>query len=136
MSLYITIVKKKYLTILILIIGTFLFHGCQQSSDFNVTVDQFLNDRDKVNAIILDVRTEKEYNNGHLENAILINIHAPDFSKKIKDLSKDETYYVYCRSGGRSKSAVRMMRKEGLSKAYNIKGGILQLTRKGIKLVN
>jgi rhodanese-related sulfurtransferase len=104
--------------------------------DIDITVDQFISENDKSDIILLDVRTKKEYNDGHLENAILMNMRSPDFSKNIKDLNKDNTYYVYCHSGARSTSAVRLMRKEGFSKAYNIKGGIIQLTRKGVNLVN
>ena len=136
MSFYLSKLKKRFLPIFVFIIGTTQFNSCQQSADFDVTTDQFLKGKNEANAIILDVRTENEYQNGHLENAVLINIYAPDFSSKIKDLNKDNTYYVYCRSGARSRSAVKLMRKEGFSKAFNIKGGIHQLSRKGIKLVN
>jgi rhodanese-related sulfurtransferase len=136
MSYYLTIFKKKFLPVFVFIIGTTQFNSCQQFADFDVTADQFLNGKNEANAIILDVRTENEYQNGHLENAVLINMHAPDFSSKIKDLNKDNTYYVYCRSGARSRSAVKLMRKEGFSKAFNIKGGIHQLSRKGVELAN
>ena len=128
--------RKILLVILIFTIGVALFTQCQQSEEFDITVDQFLLVKDEGNAIIMDVRTEDEYNSGHIENAILLNLYAREFPVKIKDLNIENTYYVYCRSGARSRSAVKLMREEGFSKAFNIKGGILQLTRKGIDLVS
>jgi rhodanese-related sulfurtransferase len=135
MSFNLVKLKQKFLSFLLITIGLFQLVSCQQSTDFDITADQFLKEKDEANVTILDVRTENEYNNGHVENAILMSLRASDFSDKIRDLNKDHTYYVYCRSGGRSRSAVNKMRKEGFSSAYNIKGGILQLKRKGIELV-
>ncbi len=90
---------------------------------------------DRSESIILDVRTDSEFQAGHVENAILISLHDRDFMNKINDLDKEKTYYVYCKSGLRSSSAVRKMKKEGFSKVYNIRGGIYDLTRNGLELV-
>ena len=74
--------------------------------------------------IILDVRTQEEYDEAHIEGAILI----PDYEitdraeSVLKD--KDQLILVYCRSGRRSKLAASELVKLGYT---NIKefGGII-----------
>ena len=76
------------------------------------------------NYIVLDVRTEEEYNEGHIEGAILI----PDYEINAKAESvlkdKNQLLLVYCRSGRRSKLAAESLAALGYT---NIKefGGII-----------
>ena len=86
-------------------------------------------------AVILDVRTEREYAYGHLENAIVIDIYSRDFKEKISKLDKEKTYFVYCKTGIRSRSAVNYMINNGFKKVCDLEGGINYLTRAGVKLV-
>ncbi|MEZ7515333.1 rhodanese-like domain-containing protein [Flavobacterium frigidarium] len=77
-------------------------------------------------AVILDVRTEDEFNDGIIENAINIDIHkGQGFISEIEALDKDKNYYVYCRSGARSGKACEVMNELGFKNAYNLAGGIL-----------
>lgn len=76
-------------------------------------------------AVILDVRTAKEYAESHLNGAINIDfLQTKDFEKRIADLDKSKTYYVYCRSGKRSHNAAVKMRALGLN-VIDMKGGII-----------
>lgn len=75
--------------------------------------------------VVLDVRTPEEYTEGHLPNAQLLNFYDEQFRQKLEQLDKNQTYYVYCRSGGRSSRAVALMRELGFKKVYNLKGGIM-----------
>ncbi|TRX38307.1 rhodanese-like domain-containing protein [Flavobacterium restrictum] len=78
------------------------------------------------NAVLLDVRTEDEYNDGIIENAINIDIHkGQEFIAAIEALDKSKNYYVYCRSGARSGKACEIMNEMGFENAYNLMGGIL-----------
>jgi rhodanese-related sulfurtransferase len=78
------------------------------------------------NAVILDVRTEDEYNDGIIENAINIDIHkGQDFIAELESLDKNKNYYVYCRSGARSAKACEIMNELGFENAFNLLGGIL-----------
>ena len=57
-------------------------------------------------SIIIDVRTEEEYNLGHIKKSILIDINQPNlFMKSISKLDENYSYYVYCRTGIRSEMA-------------------------------
>ncbi|WP_144893664.1 rhodanese-like domain-containing protein [Flavobacterium tiangeerense] len=78
------------------------------------------------NTVILDVRTEDEFNDGFIANAINIDIHrGQDFVTEIEALDKNKNYYIYCRSGMRSAKACEIMNQLGFENTYNLLGGIL-----------
>ena len=76
------------------------------------------------NEIILDVRTTKEYNSGHIENAIHINYYKPKFKKKLSQFNRNKNILVYCKSGVRSTNTIKMLKKLGFKKIYDLEGGI------------
>lgn len=55
--------------------------------------------------IILDVRTKEEYDAGHIKGAICIPVETIGGEAPEELPDKDQTIYVYCRSGNRSKTA-------------------------------
>jgi len=78
------------------------------------------------NAVVLDVRTPAECDEGIIPNAQLLDIYSgQNFIDGIEALDKTKNYYVYCRSGARSAQACSIMKQLGIDKAYNLKGGIL-----------
>lgn len=56
---------------------------------------------------IIDVRTEEEYKNGHIKNAI--NIPLDKIMENDFDLDKNEKLVIHCRTNGRSKMAIVML---------------------------
>lgn len=78
-------------------------------------------------AVILDVRTEEEYEEGYIPKAINIDIRqGQGFIDELENLDKSKTYYVYCRSGGRSAQACNIMGQLGFEEAHNLLGGIME----------
>ena len=78
------------------------------------------------NAVILDVRTEAEFSEGIIANAINIDIQrGQDFVTEIEALDKNKNYYVYCRSGMRSAKACDIMNQLGFDNTYNLIGGFM-----------
>lgn len=78
------------------------------------------------NAVILDVRTEDEFEDGYIANAINIDIYeGQGFISELQKLDKSKSYYVYCRSGNRSGQACAIMNQLGFENTYNLEGGIL-----------
>ncbi|KLU67371.1 putative adenylyltransferase/sulfurtransferase MoeZ [Desulfosporosinus acididurans] len=75
--------------------------------------------------ILLDVRTEREYVENHIPRSTLIplNVLAREAGQKLPN--KQAVIFVYCRSGNRSKAAVKMLLKLGYSNVYNL-GGIIR----------
>jgi rhodanese-related sulfurtransferase len=79
------------------------------------------------NALILDVRTDMEVEEGMIPNAEQINIQdAAGFMEKAKALDASKNYYVYCRSGGRSAQACMILNSLGFQNTYNLLGGMLE----------
>lgn len=78
------------------------------------------------NPQILDVRTASEFGGGHLVAAQNINVKEPDFEQKIQILDKSRPVFVYCLSGGRSKTAHEILAKNGFSNIVELEGGYLK----------
>lgn len=93
---------------------------------------KFIKKARKANAVVLDVRTPREYEAGHLENAVLIDFNAPGFLNQINTLDKEKTYLLYCRSGNRSGKALKIMKNEGFERVYHLEGGVVKLPPTGI----
>ena len=92
--------------------------------DQNTWWSQFSQDE---NGVILDVRTEDEFNGGHIPGALNIDIYkGQGFIYQVDELDKDKTYFVYCLAGGRSAQACGIMKQLGFEKVYNLVGGISQ----------
>lgn len=122
--------KSKGFIVIILIITIVLIAGCSAkektpvSSYENITTEKAKEMMDNnTDIIILDVRTEEEYNEGHIQGAILI----PDYEivEKVQDTLTDKTatILVYCRTGRRSELAANSLTELGYSKVYDF-GGI------------
>lgn len=76
--------------------------------------------------VLLDVRTVEEYAEAHLEGAIQLDYYETEsFSAALDEMDKSKTYYIYCRSGSRSRNAQSMMVEKGFKKVINLDGGIL-----------
>ena len=79
------------------------------------------------NAVILDVRTDDEWNEGYIPNAVNIDIYkGQGFIYEVDQLDKSKNYYVYCKAGARSEQACQIMSQLGFENTYNLLGGFLQ----------
>lgn len=90
--------------------------GCNaQNEDFkSLTVEEYAKAIEDTTIVRLDVRTAEEYADGHIANALNIDVLKDDFeTKAVATLPKDKTIAVNCRSGKRSKNAARILVKKG-----------------------
>ena len=87
---------------------------------------------ESANPLIIDVRTEAEWNSGHIEGAVLIPYE--QIGEKIGAVSPDKTrrIYLYCRTGRRAKIAQEALNKLGYKDVINLK--TLENTAKTMKL--
>ncbi len=74
--------------------------------------------------IILDVRTPKEFNAGHIKGAINIDYYADDFKEQISLLDDEAIYLLHCRTGARSGKSVPFMIEAGIRNITHLDGGI------------
>lgn len=83
--------------------------------------EKLKNDKD---AVILDVRTEEEVDEGYIPDAKNIDIYkGQGFINEVEKLDKSKHYYIYCRSGKRSSQACTLLDQMGFSETYNLLGG-------------
>ena len=88
------------------------------------------------NLIILDVRTQSEYNEGHLENTVLIPLS--ELESRIDEILpyKDTEIIVYCKGGGRSAQASSILDSNNFTKVFNVLGGITAWESAGYPIIH
>lgn len=91
--------------IIVILVISFLVIGC--GSDKMSNLDEVISSG---NYIILDVRTNEEYNVGHVKGSL--NIPYDEIDENI-NLDKNKVILVYCRSGARSKKAYSSLKSLG-----------------------
>lgn len=75
--------------------------------------------------VILDVRTQEEFDEEHLYNATLLTLDSIDEDSAAQAIpSKDSTVIVYCRTGVRSTEAAQKLADMGYMQVFDMEGGI------------
>ena len=73
--------------------------------------------------LVIDCRTAEEFEEGHLEGAILLPLqHLSIQAEALKDHSQ-KSIYIYCRTGNRSATFARYLRTIGCLQSQSIEGG-------------
>jgi rhodanese-related sulfurtransferase len=132
---------KKFCTIafacLLLLAG---LSGCiaenklsEKAQYTDVSVQQAKEMIDRSDVFILDVRTQEEYDAGHIRNSTLIPLQVLD--KRLNELPRDKKILVYCMSGIRSAQASGILVNNGFKEIYNMKGGITDWINAGYEVV-
>lgn len=81
---------------------------------------------------LVDVRTEEEYEDGHIKGAHNIDVQSPTFLETAKkELPKDKTIAVYCGSGKRSALASGQLADAGYE-IINLDGGLAAWKEAGL----
>ena len=116
-----------------MILAALMAAGCgnaqnKQVSITTVGVEEFSEKMAQKDVRLIDVRTAKEYAEGHLAGAENIDVKAADFALCIKDIKG--AVAVYCRSGKRSMTAAEQLAANGCM-VYNLVGGILAWQKAG-----
>lgn len=73
--------------------------------------------------VLLDVRSPEEFAEGHIPDAVNLDVNGDNFEKEISELDPSKTYYVYCHSGTRSTRACSKLEKAGFKNLVNLKDG-------------
>ncbi len=127
---------KKMTTYTFLIAGAFIMFNFLSGfigQGNSMSPQQFMEARVNTPGVLIDVRTPGEFKAGHLKGTDFnFDLISGEFQRKVTALDKNETYYLYCRSGNRSGQAARMMRSAGFENVYNI-GGFQSLVRAGLE---
>ena len=113
--------------ILLILIVTIAYSSCnsQVTKKTNIIDLQTLN-KEVIGKDVqfIDLRTEKEYAEGHIDDAVNINVsNEAEFKEKIQALDKKAPVYIYCYSGGRSNKASIIMESLGFTSIYDFSEG-------------
>ena len=88
-----------------------------------ITSDEAKKMMETQKAIVVDVRTLEEYNEGHIPNAISVPLETIENEAEAKLKNKDDLILVYCRSGRRSREAALKLIEKGYTNVIDF-GGI------------
>jgi rhodanese-related sulfurtransferase len=117
------VLSSAWLVVAGMIIYSFLGSRLRGFSSINAAMaTQLINRED---AVILDVREDNEYREGHIVNSV--HIPASYLNDRMKELEKykNKPIIVGCRSGQRSSQACATLKKQGFEAVYNLSGGIM-----------
>ena len=90
--------------------------------------------KERLNLMLLDVREASEYEQGHLEEAMLVprgileaasDLKYPKRVQKLAD-AREQPIVLYCATGGRSAMAAATLKRMGFNEVYSLAGGIVQ----------
>lgn len=73
-------------------------------------------------ALVVDVREGSEYRSGHIPRSKHISLG--QLLQRLREVPKDKTVVVVCRSGSRSSRAAEMLMEAGYRNVYNMSGGM------------
>ena len=81
--------------------------------------------------ILIDVRTQDEFDSGHINSAINLDFYSNTFKNDILSLPKNETIVLYCRTNNRSGKTATILKENGYKDILVIKGGITEWVKNG-----
>ncbi|HHH53397.1 MAG TPA: rhodanese-like domain-containing protein [Bacteroidetes bacterium] len=106
----------------------FIVVGKSQSSNTQkvvaISAEKFKNMAETGRYPIIDIRTAREFEAGHIKGAINIDFYKKSFYGEMQKY-KDKPFLFYCRSGNRTGHALRKFREMGFKEAYELDKGII-----------
>jgi len=98
-----------------------IYYKCRSAlfrNDETISYEEAIELYDKGQAVIIDVRTQEEYEQGHVQGAV--NIPVNEILEKINNVEKDKNkvIIVYCKTGKRSRIAKKLLEEEGYTNMY------------------
>lgn len=117
---------KRFLALLVALC-LLVLAGCGQQADAayrQISQEEAKEMMDAGDAVVLDVREQSEYDDGHIPGAVLLPVGSIDGDTAAAVIpEKSATVLVYCRSGNRSKTAAAALAELGYTDVCEF-GGI------------
>ena len=80
---------------------------------------------------LIDVRTQDEFDLGHIDGAINLDFYSETFQNDILSLPKNETIVLYCRTNNRSIKTANILKENGFKEISVLEGGITEWVKNG-----
>lgn len=106
----------KRILALLFALSLLVLAGCGQQADAayrQISQEEAKEMMDAGDAVVLDVREQSEYDEGHIPGAVLLPVGSIDEDTAAVIPEKSTTVLVYCRSGNRSKTAAAALAELG-----------------------
>lgn len=126
--------KKSYFVILVVMLCVITMYGCENKSYTTISATEGKQMLDGGDAILVDVREQSEYNEGHISGAVLLPLGQIESRAAATLANKKAKIIVYCRSGRRSAEAAKKLADMGYSNIYDM-GGIQDWIKAGYETV-
>ena len=85
--------------------------------------------------ILVDVRTNEEFESGHIQDAVNFDFYSESFQNDILSLDKSSSIILYCRSQNRSTKTANYLKENGYKQIIVLEGGITSWVKNGNDLV-
>lgn len=119
------IIMKKIIYLFIVSLSLFACRAQQEEQRIElISASDFEQKMAENKGQIIDVRTPKEFNAGHIDGAVNMHVYDKDFEQRVDKLEKDKRVYVYCKVGGRSAEAVETLKAKGFTEIFELEGGM------------
>lgn len=113
---------------------------CEEQDNFSspfssfpiIEIEDFIKQQPKSSLYVLDVRTQEEWNAGHIPGSH--HIELSQLESNLKQLPNNQPIALLCRSGQRASLAASLLQKYGFSAVMNIRGGIQAWKQAGLPL--
>ena len=118
---------------LVTLLAIILYH--RRSGGQAVAPQQAVMMINRQNAVVLDVRERKEFDAGHVVDAV--NMPMARLKQRLVELKKhrDKPILVVCKMGQQSGEAVRTLKESGYPDVYKLSGGITEWKAQSLPLV-
>ena len=117
----------------IVVLSLIFIFSCEQlnSPEINIISESDFVEIQDLDYTLIDVRTQDEYDLGHIDSAINLDFYSDSFKNKILSLPKNEKIVLYCRTNNRSSKTATILKENGYKDILVIKGGITEWVKNG-----
>ena len=117
----------------IVILFLIFIFSCEQlnPSEINIISESDFIELQDSEYTLIDVRTQDEFDLGHINSAINLDFYSDTFKNDILSLPKNETIVLYCRTNNRSSKTATILQENGYRDILVIKGGINEWVKNG-----
>ena len=117
----------------IVVLSLIFIFSCEiiNSPEINIISESDFVEIQDLDYTLIDVRTQDEFDLGHIDSAINLDFYSDTFQNEILSLPKNEKIVLYCRTNNRSSKTATILKENGFKDILVIRGGITEWVKNG-----
>ena len=117
----------------IVVLSLIFIFSCEKinSPEINIISESDFVEIQDSDYTLIDVRTQDEFDLGHIDSAINLDFYSETFQNDILSLPKNETIVLYCRTNNRSSKTANILKENGFKEISVLEGGITDWVKNG-----